>query len=108
MSSRHQVRRAGTRAVCQTSRAWVELGGKRLAVHDGQRGDGTGQDDVEPAQARALVGLGSGDGGGLDHDDPVELQALGDGRGNDVHLVVHVAVVAPEDTMLDSIALQGC
>ena len=48
-----------------------------LGVHDGERRDRTGEDDVEPAQAGALVGLGGDDGGGLDDDDPVELQALG-------------------------------
>ena len=58
-----------------------------------RRRDRSGEHDVEPSQAGPLVGLGGGDGGRLDHDDPVELQALGHGGRDDVDLVVDVAVV---------------
>lgn len=67
---------------------------------------GAGQHDIEPAQTGALVGLGVGDGGRLDHDDPVELQALGDRGRNQVDLMLDVAVVHSESAVLDPVAGQ--
>ena len=56
---------------------WAGAGqriGQRLGVQDGEPGHGPGESHVEPLQA---PGLGTGDASGLDHDDVIELESLG-------------------------------
>ncbi len=50
-------------------------------MDDLQARDGSGQHDVEAAQAGALVGLGGGDGRRLDDDDPVAKMVMRPLRG---------------------------
>ena len=63
-----------------------ERGGEGLAVDDAEVLDRAGHGDVEQAEAPAVV---AGDGGGLDHDDGVELQALGRRGGDDGDRAAH-------------------
>ena len=75
-------------------------------MQDGQRGDRTGEADVEAAQAGAFVGLAGHDPGRLHQDHVVELEAFRQGRGYDVQMRVDVVLVAQHGEG-DSLVLQG-
>ena len=55
----------------------------------------------------AQIRLGGHDVGGFEDDDAVELQTLGHGRGDDVHLMVHIAVLGTEDPVIETGCGQG-
>ena len=77
-------------------------------LQDDEAGHGASEDDVEPSQTGALVGLGRRDRGRFEHDDRVELQTLGDRGGYDVDAVLDVTVPSAEHAVADLLAAQGC
>ena len=62
-------------------------------MDDDEFGDRASQHDIQPPETGAVIWLGAGDRRGLHHDDPVKLQALGDGGRHNIDLVLDIAVV---------------
>ena len=89
VSGRGSVAAAPSTVDVRSARRWTVSAPcpeRRVAARCGRRQSrhGSGEDDVQPAQAGALVRFRGGDGRGLDHDHAVVLQALRERRRHEV------------------------